>query len=306
MSERPELSDPLAQIVGLLRPDLSHSKLVEGAGAWRVCRSERGRAFFCVVTEGVVSLAVDGREPFAVRAGDFVLIPSIHEFVAESTVGAASHPPARLPAEIRPNVFRLGDTRGAPDVRMLVGYCAFGSTDAALLVTLLPALLHARGERRLTALLQLAVDESRADRPARDVILQRLMEVLFIEALRSAGPPGRSGILHGLGDDQLAAAIRHIHAEPTARWTLATLAKVAGMSRSAFADRFRRSVGLTPMSYLLQWRMTLAKELLRLRQGSLAEIAHRTGYGSASALSVAFTRHVGTPPSLYARETLPN
>ena len=131
------------------------------------------------------------------------------------------------------------------------------------------------------------------------------MEVLFVEALRSTGSQGSSGILRSRDDAHLAAALRHIHERPTAPWTLAALAKAAGMSRSAFADRFRYGVGLTPMGDLLQWRMTLAKDLLRLGAGSLAEIAQRTGYGSARAFSVAFTRHVGTPPSLYARGTRP-
>lgn len=298
------MADPLAQVVSLLRPDLSYSKLIEAAGAWRVRRSEQGRPFFCALLKGTIRLEVHGREPLLVRGGDFVLIPAAYDFASSST---AAIPPAgedSIPAEIRPNVFRLGDPAAAPEVRMLIGYCAFGSSDAALLVTLLPAVLHAREEGRLTALVQLAAQEAHGDRPGRDVILMRLMEVLFIEALRASGPHAPSGILRGLGDDQLAAAIRCIHDRPTAAWTIAGLAKAAAMSRSAFFDRFRQTVGMTPMEYLLHWRMVLAKDLLRLGKVSVAEIAHGVGYGSASAFSVAFTRHVGVPPSIYARDPL--
>ena len=296
------MSDPLAQVVGLLQPDLSFSKFIEGAGAWRVRRSEQGRPFFCAVLDGTVCLEVRGREPLQIPSGDFVLIPAAYDFTSSST---APEPPTGLdsmPIEVRPNVFRLGDPVAEPDVRMLVGYCSFGSTDAALLVSLLPSLIHARGEGRLTALIQMAVEESRADRAARDVVLARLMEVLFIEALRSSGPHCPSGILRGLGDERVAGVIRHIHAQPTVPWTIASLAQVAAMSRSAFFVRFRQTVGMAPMEYLLHWRMVLAKQLLEHGQASVAEIARRVGYGSASTFSVAFTRHVGTSPSLYARQ----
>jgi len=298
------MTDPLAQVVSLLQPDLSYAKFIEGAGAWRVRRSEQGRPFFCALLEGTVCLEVHGREPLIVQKGDFVLIPAAYDFSSSSTTAELAVGVDSIPVEIGSNVFRLGDPHVDPEVRMLIGYCAFGSSDAALLVTLLPALLHARGEERLTTLVQLAAQESRGDRPARDAILPRLMEVLFIEALRSSGPHCPCGILRGLGDDRVAAAIRNIHEQPTVSWTVANLARVAGMSRSAFFDRFRRTVGMAPMEYLLHWRMVLAKDLLRLRKTSVAEIAHRVGYGSASTFSVAFARHVGMPPSIYARQRL--
>ncbi|MCM8730393.1 AraC family transcriptional regulator [Hephaestia sp. GCM10023244] len=295
------MTDPLAQIVTLLQPDLSYSKFVEGAGAWRVRRAEQGRPFFCALLEGSIRLELHGRAPLIVEQGDFVLIPAAHDFATSSTAAA---PPAgvdNLPVEVRADVFRLGDPLAEPEVRMLVGYCAFGSGDAALLVTLLPALLHARGERRLATLAQLAAEELRSDRPGRDVILTRLMEVLFIETLRSSGPHCPCGVLKGLGDDRVATAIRRMHEQPTTAWTVARLASEAAMSRSAFFDRFRRAVGTAPMEYLLHWRMVLAKEMLRSDAGSVGEIARQVGYGSASAFSVAFTRHVGMPPSVYAR-----
>ncbi len=293
--------DPLAQVVGLLQPDLFLSKFVEGAGAWRVRRSEQGRPFFCALLEGTIRLDVHGRQPLTLHAGDFVLIPAAYDFTSSSIAPAPAADIDSMPVEVRPNLFRLGDPDADPEVRMLIGYCAFASSDAALLVTLLPTLVHARGEARLTTLAQLAVQESRGERPARDVILTRLMEVLFIETLRSAGSGATSGLLRGLGDDRVAIAIRRIHEQPAAPWTIAGLASEAAMSRSAFFDRFRRAVGTAPMEYLLHWRMALAKDLLRHGAGSVAEIARRVGYGSASSFSVAFTRHVGVPPSGYAR-----
>jgi transcriptional regulator GlxA family with amidase domain len=85
-------------------------------------------------------------------------------------------------------------------------------------------------------------------------------------------------------------------------WTVAQLAKEVALSGSAFFERFSRAVGVAPIEYLLAWRMALAKDMLRQNEGGVAEIAERVGYGSASAFSVAFARHVGLPPARYARE----
>jgi AraC-like DNA-binding protein len=298
------MTDPLAQVVDLLRPDLSYAKAAYAAGAWGVHRSEAGQAFFCAVLEGAVRLEVDDVQPLAIGAGDLALIPAAYDFTVSSMT--AEPPPwgSNLPFEVGPDLFRLGDQKGAPDARMLIGHCSFGSPDARLLVSLLPTVIHARGEPRLLHLIRLAMDELRGDRPAREAIVPRLMEVLFIETLRSAGPDLPTGILRGLGDERIAAAIGRIHAEPTVSWTIPALAQAAGMSRSTFFDRFRRMVGMPPMEYLLHWRMVLAKQMLEESGVSISEAAHRVGYASASTFSVAFSRHVGKSPSGFVRGAL--
>lgn len=295
--------DPLAEVVTLLQPAARFSKVVSGAGPWRVRRTETGQPFYCAILDGACSVAVDGQSPLTLQAGDFVLIPSAFGFAMSSQDPAPSDEGDSVPVAQLHGEFRLGNQSGPPDVRLLLGHCVFGSPDAALLVSLLPQRVHVRGEPRLATLVQLLGDESRAQRPARDVILARLLEVLFIEALRStAGTAASPGLLRGLADGRLALAIRQIHQSPTQPWTVAQLAKLASLSRSAFFERFSRAVGVTPMEYLLGWRMALAKNLLWRKEGGVAEIAERVGYSSASTFSVAFTRHVGVPPSRYARE----
>ncbi|WP_246616663.1 AraC family transcriptional regulator [Sphingomonas yunnanensis] len=302
--ERPKLTDPLTQVVGLLQPDLSFAKLVEAAGTWRIRRAADGRAFFFAALEGAVRLDISGHAPLLIESGDFVLIPAAYDFTSSSVSDLPSTARDSLPVEIRPNVFRLGDQLDEPSVRMLVGSCGFGSPDAGLLVSLLPSLIHARGEPRLTTLIQMAVEESRGGRAGRDVVLARLMEVLFIEALRSSGPHHPSGILRGLSDEKVAGAIRAIHEQPSATWDVPRLAKTAAMSRSAFFERFRHTVGMAPMEYLLHWRMVLAKRSLEEGKLAVAEIARKVGYSSASTFSVAFSRHVGATPTMYARRQL--
>ena len=159
-----------------------------------------------------------------------------------------------------------------------------------------------RGAERLSTLVRMAGEESNKRRSGRDLILSRLVEVLLIESLRSApGEGAPAGLLRGLNDARLAAAIRQMHRDPARSWTVAELAKKAALSRSAFFDRFTRAVGLPPMEYLLAWRMALAKDLIRRDDVGVAEVAERVGYGSASTFSTAFSRYVGQPPGRYAR-----
>jgi AraC-like DNA-binding protein len=297
------MTDPLAEVVSLLQPQARFSKVVSAAGAWRVRRAESGQPFYCVVMDGACQLTVEAQQPIHLRQGDFVLIPSAHGFTMSSNEPMTPADAETEPVALPDGGFRHGRQDGPADVQVLIGHCTFDSPDAALLVSLLPQLVHVRGERRLATLVELVGDESRARRPARDVILARLLEVLMIEALRSAAHTAASpGLLRGLADERLAVAIRHMHEGMTRPWTVAQLAKESAMSRSAFFERFSRAVGVAPIEYLLAWRMAWAKHLLRRGEGGVADVAHRVGYGSASAFSVAFARHVGLPPARYARE----
>jgi AraC-like DNA-binding protein len=294
--------DPLAEIVTLLQPVAAFSKVVSGAGHWQVRRSEAGQPFYCVILDGSCRLVTNGQEPVALHADDFVLIPEVYDFTMSSLEPPEAEDTDTAPVALPGGGFRLGVQDGPPDVQLLVGHCTFGSPDAALLVSLLPEIVHIRGERRLATLVKLVREESSEQRPARDVVLAHLLEVLFIEALRSTGTAASPGLVRGLTDARLALAIRQMHASPDKPWTVAQLAKTAALSRSAFFERFSRAVGVAPMEYLLSWRMALAKNLLRRKEGGVAKVAERVGYRSASAFSVAFTRHVGLPPSQYVEE----
>jgi AraC-like DNA-binding protein len=296
------LSDPLAEVVALLQPGASRSKLATGAGRWRVNRSDNGQPFYSVILEGCCRLAAEGHEPIILRAGDFVLIPSATNFSMSSATLALQERGDTRHTVLPNGEVRNGDPDGVPDVRSLVGHCTFRSPDAALLASLLPRLIHVRGETRFTTLVQLVREETRAQRPARDVILERLLEVLLIEALRSIAEMGTPrGLVRGLADERLGIVLRQMHENPSRQWTVTELAKSAGLSRSAFFERFSRAVGVSPMEYLISWRMALAKNMLLNNEGGMKEIAERIGYGSASAFSIAFTRSVGLPPTRYAR-----
>ena len=294
------MTDPFAEVVTLLQPVMRFSKSVTAGGRWRVNRPATGEPFYCAVLEGASRLAVPGQPPLILHAGDFVLVPAAFDINTSSF--DAPFDEAISPVSIADGRARVGDPDLPVDYRALIGHCAFGSTDAALLVSLLPDVLHVRGEPRLTSLVALVGEEARGDRAAREVVLERLLEVLFIDALRSAGAMAPTGLVRGLADPRIAPVLRRLHENPAEAWTVVRMANEAALSRSAFFERFTRIVGVAPMEYLLTWRMAMARQLLRHEGTGVAAVAEQVGYGSASAFSVAFARHVGQPPARYARE----
>ncbi len=294
--------DPLSEVVRLLHPRAVFANVISGKGHWAVRYSEYGQPSFCIVLEGSCLLTVDGHDSITISAGDFILLPTTPAF----TISSFAHAP---PVFIDPKVAagetgerRHGEQAGSPDMRSLGGAFLFDATDPALLASLLPAVVHVKGSARLAQLVHMVGEECEHRKPGSEFMLSRLVELLLVEAMRwttaGSAPPG---LLRGLGDERLALALKQMHAHVERSWTVDQLAKATALSRSAFFDRFTRTVGLAPMEYLLSWRMEIAKDLLRRQDLSTSEIAERVGYGSSSAFSVAFSRHVGQPPSHYAR-----
>ena len=301
-SDSPDPTDPLAEVITLLRPRTVFSKRISGAGRWGVRYLDYGAPSFCTVLEGSCRLAVEGHPGVTLEAGDFVLLPTTPAFTLSGLDPATPVLVDPAAAAAPGDEVRHGTRNGDPDVRLLGGYFVFDSPDAGLLGSLLPAVVHVRDAGRLGTLVGLVDDESREQRAGRGLVLTRLVEVLLIEALRATpAQDAPAGLLRGLADARLAPALRQMHGQVARSWTVNQLARTAALSRSAFFERFTRTVGLAPMEYLLAWRMALAKDLLRRGHLALSEVAARVGYGSASAFSTAFRRHVGEPPGRFAR-----
>ena len=296
------MSDPLAEVIAMLNLRAVLTKTIEGAGDWRVRRSDQGLSFYGVVLEGGCRLEIDQHEPQILRAGDFILIPAAYRFSLTSLTPPPSPALETIPVQLAEGHFRLGALDKPAQMQALIGHCASGSTNASLLASLLPAFVVVRNQPRLATFVGLLKEEAQADRAGKSFVLARMVELLFIEAIRSSGTLATPGLMRGLSDPRVAQAIRLLHQAPARRWTVNALAADCALSRSTLFEGFTDLTGMTPMGYLLGWRMTLAMQWLSETGISIADIAERIGYGSASAFSVAFTRYTGISPGKYARQ----
>ena len=297
------MTDPLVELITLLRPSEVHAKSISGHGAWGVRYAPYGHPGFCVVTEGACLLRVEATEPIRLEAGDFVFLPTTPAFVLSGFEPVDPPPTDPVAASRQVTHIHHGSDEGEPDVRMLGGYFVFDSPDTALLAQLLPKVIHVHGVARLETLIRLVREEAALSLSGRDLILTRLVEVLLIEALRTApGHDSSPGLMRGLADERLASSIRAMHQDPARPWTVEQLANAAALSRSAYFQRFTQAVGLPPMEYLLTWRMAIAKDLIARGGTPMERIAERIGYSSSNTFSTAFRRHVGRSPRGYAQE----
>lgn len=296
--------DPLSDIIALLRPGAAISKPISGRRTWGVRYAAHDAPGFSIVLAGNAWLTLDGEKPIRLTQGDFLLLPTTPAFSLSSEPGIRCDP-----VEPRTEAVRHGEQEGAPDFVALGGSFTFERVNAPLLLSLLPGRIHIPASEgkasRFGRLIELLAEECAVDRPGKDLMLRRMLEALLIEALRwqSVAKDGAvSGLLKGMRDPALARALQAMHGNVRAGWTVAGLAGIAGMSRSAFSARFGEVMGCAPIEYLARWRMAIAKEALTQGDKSLDRIADEIGFESASAFSTAFRRRLGCPPGRFARE----
>lgn len=295
--------DPFSDLIALLRPHTAQAKSITGRGKWGIRYRAYGKPSFAIVLAGQCWLALEDAEPVLLARGDFVLLPATPAFAVYSDEDAP-----RVSLEPTGQALRHGEPEGEADFSMLGGSFEIEPVNAPLLLSLLPGMIHisAAGSDtgRLSRLIALIMEECAGDGPGKEAILARLLEVLMMECLRRPGSgrePLSMGLLSGLRDQALAPALRAMHADVRAGWTVAGLARLAGMSRSAFAARFSDKVGCGPLEYLARWRMVLARDALSRGGKPLERLAEEIGYDSASAFSTAFRRRVGCAPGAFAR-----
>jgi AraC-like DNA-binding protein len=212
------------------------------------------------------------------------------------------------PVAPRDEAVRHGEQEGEPDFVALGGSFTFERVNTPLLLSLLPKQIYIAASQgratRFGRLIELLAEECATDYPGKELIIQRMLEALLVEALRWHSIEGQgvtTGLLNGMKDPSLTRAIQAIHSDVRANWTVAGLASIAGMSRSAFSARFGETIGCAPIEYLARWRMALAKDALASGVKTLDRIAAEIGYESASAFSTAFRKRLGCPPGQFAR-----
>jgi AraC-like DNA-binding protein len=260
-----------------------------------------GRFTFGFVIAGDHSIWLDGEtSPVRLTAGDCFLLTGARAgraFNVESDpeIHSADHS-GGLGDVMRDGIGSMNDD-------VVAGRLTLDKEGAAWLREALPPLIRLTAEvaaaRPAGLIIELLRSESEADAPGRCLITSRLADVLLVQTIRAhlADNPDATNWLVAFTDRQLGRAIRRFHADPAAVWTVASLAKAAGMSRSSFAERFRRRVGLSPLDYVTRWRMHKVRRELLQTSLPFATVAYRNGYASRTSCSHAFKQVFGYSPS---------
>lgn len=298
--------DPLSQIIGLLKPQAVFWRVIEAQDAWTIGFRPTNIVVFGQVIEGACHVEREDGITLDLEAGDFLLMAAPPNWTMAAFGGGAT--PVDFGVVVEDPSLLLSPQPTNQVTRFMAGNFAFSAANRDLVSTLMLPIVHMRSNdvaaSRLRALLATFGDEATTERPGRSLVLDRLLELVLIEALRyrpSDIGEGRSSLLSGLADPRIGDALRIMHSDTKQAWTLASLARRVGMSRSAFASRFLQLVGVPPIEYLATWRMRLAKSALASSEVPMIDIAEMAGYQSVSAFSTAFKRVTGLSPTLYVR-----
>ena len=299
--------DPLSDVLSLLKPRSYVSAGFDAGGEWSIQFSEQQGLIKCyAVVSGACWLSVEGvPDPARLEMGDCFVLPSGRPFRLASDLNVTPvaagtiFPPARAGGVVTHN--------GGGDFFIVGSRFAVSGNHAGILLRMLPPIMHIRKESDQAALrwsVERMMQELSEQQPGGFLIAQHLAHMMLVQALRlhlADGPRGGVGWFFALADEQMSAAINAMHEDPAHRWTLQELGERAGMSRSAFAAKFKVTVGETPIEYLTRWRMLLAGDRLLNSSDPASVIARSLGYESESAFSTAFKRIMGFTPRQYGR-----
>ena len=202
---------------------------------------------------------------------------------------------------------RLEYGGSGPQTHIICGSFEFRGPQARVFLSVLPEWIRVRqgsgyANEWLTTTMRYLQQEIRRPEMGADMIITSLVNVLFVQAVRTwlrEEPAGAGGWLGALRDPAIGAALGLIHRSPGVGWTVPRLAREVGMSRAPFAARFTTSVGMTPMNYVQRWRLQVATRLLQNRALTLRVVSERIGYDSVEAFSRAFRREFGVAPGQY-------
>ncbi|MEV6054583.1 AraC family transcriptional regulator [Streptomyces sp. NPDC052107] len=297
-------TDPLSDALAVADARGVFSGGFTADGRWAIRLRGRDKLKVNVVARGGCLLVAEGgADPVALSEGDVVVSDGRRSYVLCSEPGLEPVEPAQVAVDPHTSMAALG---GGEEVVCVSGHIDLSRDSGDLLRRALPELIHVRATaaeapvlRWLTGQLMREMADGRA---GSSFSSDHLAQLMFLQVLRAclseaAGLP--AGWLRALADERLAPALRLMHADPAHPWRLEELARAAAMSRTTFAVRFREAAGVPPLTYLQNWRMSLAARALRQDSVPVAELARSVGYSSESAFSNAFKRTVGVAPRRY-------
>jgi len=264
------------------------------------------------VVDGPMRVKLGDAPPISVNGGEIFMFPRNAPHLIG---GDLDLPPAYAPDHICESAdgglctITLGDGQG-PRVRAICGFLGCRDIGGNPVLESLPEMLHlpvaaGRSADWLRSTFHYAAGELADGRSGCETVMAKLSELLFVEAVRRYAddlPADQAGWLAGLRDPYVARALTLLHAQVERAWTVDDLGREVGLSRSALAERFARTIGEPPMQYLTRWRLQLAARDLRRSDAPLARIAEGVGYDSEAAFSRAFKRGFGLPPATWRRQ----
>ncbi|RKH62808.1 AraC family transcriptional regulator [Corallococcus llansteffanensis] len=314
LAEKPtplELRDPrgdaVADVLGasLIRHALYNP--LEARAPWGLRIPRRNRASFYLVAHGSARLEVEGARAHVLSSGEVGFVPHGTAHTLRDSADSESLPVCDGPYSLSGAPRRIGGRGAATGI--VAGFFELSDGRGPVLLQGVPPLVVLSASDPasgpwISAAVQFILAESASPRPASNIVLQRLADVLFVLALRSTVGDGqcRRGAIAAVADPRVYETLSLMHARVADPWTVDMLARRVGMSRSGFAARFTELVGESPLQYLARWRIARAAELLRDTTEKVETIAGRVGYESVPAFSRAFKRWQGTGPAAFRRE----
>jgi AraC-like DNA-binding protein len=298
-------ADPLSDVLSLLNPRGYMAGGIDAGGDWSF-QFDQDPYFRCfAIVSGECWLSVKGvDEAVSLQEGDFVVLPHGCAFRLASDLAVAPVDIMTvITAPLNGNIFCWN---GGGACVALSALFTFSGNDADILLGVLPPLVHIRKDADRAAMrwyLERMMKVARGPQPGGILLGEHLAQMMLIEVLGlylGDTVTGGVGWLSALADKQISAAITAMHENPGYRWTLQTLAERVGMSRSAFAVRFKDKVGTSAMEYLTRWRMRRAGQKLLNSNEPVSSIASSLGYESESAFGFAFKREMGYSPRQYS------
>jgi len=311
--EIPGFADPLGETLHMLRLNGSLYCRSELTAPWGIDMPRfDGYMIFHVVTSGHCWLEVEGEEPRLLQQGSLTLVPHGNGHCIRSSPSARAMPLFDIPVERVSDRYEVMRYGGDGDLTQLTcGVVSFDQLAGQQLVAQLPEVLQIDSwdeeeDSWLQSTLRFISREARELRPGGETVITHLADILIIQAIRTwidQAPEADQGWLAALRDKQVGRALAAIHREPEKDWTVDSLAREVGMSRSGFSARFTSLVGESAKRYLTQWRMQLARAQLQQTSDSLSVLADRLGYQSEAAFCRAFKRVYGVPPGSFRHST---
>ena len=265
-----------------------------------------------LLIEGQASIRMENGERVNLVAGDIVMIPHGDPHFVENGPPTKTIDNSQQVADVLAQGLRLSRMGGGGEVtRLVCGYMACEPHLSQVFLSGLPPVFKVcirndTSGRWLENSIRFSVEEAGNHRAGGEAVMAKLSEVLFVETLRSYIshlPEGQTGWLAGARDSEIGKTLALMHRNPAHPWTLVSLAKEAGVSRSVLAERFRHYLNEPPMAYLTRWRLQLGAEMLCSTSHSVAQIAAEVGYESEAAFNRAFKREFEVPPARFRNKS---